>query len=543
MKNIALFIILLVSVMSMSGQTANDAITFGQQYHGGTARYMSMGGAFNALGGDFSTLSVNPAGIGIYRSNEFTFTMDLRFNASTTGVNPQMTQFDGNQLSAYNTQLTETKSNFNFNSVGYVAGADKGTDGLVRLNFGFGYNRLKNYHKAYRGEVLNSTHSLTDTWANSLNDNGVNGATTGAFVANQAYLMNTPDATNGSFTSPLIEGATVDYIKDVVEEGRINEWVFSVGGNVEHWLYFGATIGLQDINIKKEYYQTEYFMNTAHSDPFYDGKAYHRYSNDGAIEHSYEGTNEDYFNYYSQEYTRGTGLNGKFGLIVRPLDMFRFGLAVHTPTVNYLTVDHYADLFNNTYFYNEANEEASGGEGFEDASSYDYRTISPYKLHASAAVLLGKMLAIDAEVDMVDYSTMKIKDNNGGILAYQSANDAIKAMYKTSYNARVGAELKPVPSFALRGGVAYYGSPYENNITYDGNGNMADAADYYGDRLDYSGGIGIRSGDFFLDLAYIHSIQENRTMVFDGAISPNEYSEMNLDHTINRFMMTMGFKF
>jgi len=544
MKRIVLIMTLALSIFSLSGQTANDAITFGQQYHGGTARYMSMGGAFNALGGDFSTLSVNPAGIGIYRSNEFTFTGDLRFNETTTGVNAATTQIGGQALSPYSTSLTDTKSNFNFNSVGYVSGADvNSSQGLVRINYGFGFNRLKNYHKAYRGEVLNSTHSLTDNWAKSLNDFGTSGATTGAFIANQAYLMNTPNGVQDSYTSPLIEGATTDYIKDVVEEGKINEWVFSVGGNVDHWLYFGATFGLQDISIRKEYFQTEYFWNTSSDDSFYDGNSYHRYSDDGAMETAYEANDEDYFNYYSQEQIDGTGINGKFGVIVRPLDAFRFGLAIHTPTVNFIRVEQYADIYNNTYFFDEDNNENAGGEGYESVTPDDYRTISPYKLHGSAAVLLGKVLALDAEVDMIDYSSMKIKNTSGGTLDYQQANDAIKEMYKTSYNARVGAEFRVVPAMALRAGFSYYGSPYEDNIAYDASGEMTDAADYIGNRFDYSGGMGFRAGDFFLDLAYIHSVQENRNMLFDGAISPNEFYEMDLDQKTNRFMMTMGFKF
>lgn len=547
MKRIFLYIAITASIMSLSAQTANDAITFGQQYHGGTARYMAMGGAFNALGGDFSTLSVNPAGIGIYRSNEFTFTMDLRFSESTTIVDDKITQIKDIPLSPYNTSFTETKSNFNLNSVGYVSGSDLGNSGLVRINFGFGYNRLKNYHKAYRAEVWESPHSLTDNWARSLNEDEL--STLGAYLADRTYVLNRLENNAGQilkYESPLFNNNRVDYVKDVVEEGRINEWVFSTGGNVGHWLYFGATFGLQDINIRKEYFQTEYL--------YIDGLAnsYQRYyfdDNDNQQPDVIDAINSDRYTYYSQEYTNGIGLNGKFGIIVRPLDIFRFGVAIHSPTVNFLTVESYGDMTNFTAYYDEKNnfiDPSEGGTPGEDSyteDDYDYRTITPYKVNASAAVILGKFLAIDAEVDMVDYSTMKIKDTNGGTYVYTDANNAIKEMYKTAYNARIGAELKFAQVFALRAGASYYGSPYENNITYDGSGNMFDAADYIGDRFDYSGGFGIRAGDFFLDMAYIRSIQDNRTMVYDGALSPNEFYEMGLNHTTNRYMMTLGFKF
>ena len=37
----------------------------------GTARYVGMGGAMEALGADLSTISTNPAGLGLFRSNQY----------------------------------------------------------------------------------------------------------------------------------------------------------------------------------------------------------------------------------------------------------------------------------------------------------------------------------------------------------------------------------------------------------------------------------------------------------------------------------------
>lgn len=515
MKRILSLVAGIVFVLSVSAQTVNDAITFSQVYNGGTARYMAMGGAFNALGGDFSTLSVNPAGIGVYRSGEFTSTMDMRFNRTTV------------------TGLEDTKFNFNFNNIGYVEGVDVGDEGLIRLNFAFGFNRLNNYHKAYYAKVLNSSHSLTDNWANSLNNNGLDYCTTGAYNAYNSYLINED---GGAYESPLLPDATVDYIKDVKESGKINEWVMSMGGNINDMIYFGATLGIQSIDLKKEYYQTEYFNNIESGAD--SGYSYHR-PEDATPFTAYD---EDYFSYYSEEITDGIGVNAKFGVIVRPVGSVRIGLAVHTPTVKYLEVSQYADMYNNTYFYDSDGSLSYGGESSEESASYEYRTISPCKLHGSIAFVLGKSLAIDAEADFTDYSTMKIKDTDGRSIYYQNVNDAISEMYKKAINARIGAEYRVAPEFALRGGAAYYGSPYNDNIYYEG-GEATDAADYYGDRYDFSGGFGYRSGDFFMDFAFIRSVQSNRTMVFDDAIDGYEFDEMDVDQTLNRFMMTLGLKF
>ncbi len=496
-----------------SAQTANDALVFGQQYSGGSARYMSMGGAFNALGGDFSTLSVNPAGIGVYRSSEFSLTTDLRFNNTTTEMRPS--------LSSSTTPISDLKANLNLNSVGYVINSQLGNSGLISLNFGIGYNRLKNYHKSYRAEAYSSPYSLTDDWARSINENGLNNSTTGAFVADQAYLLNTVRDGNGDIldaTSPLLEGGTVDYMKDVVEEGRINEWLLSFGGNYDNTLYFGATFAFQDIDLKKEYFQSETFLSIQDvSNTNYD----------------------DYFNYYSEEKTSGVGIQAKFGLIYRPTDALRLGFAVHAPSFTFLTVEQYADINNNMYYV-----DGYAAEGREDLDSKEYRTISPYKLHFSAGYIVAKRLALDAEVDMVDYSAMRIMSSDGRTNIYSATNDAIQAMYKVAYNTRFGAEFKLIPMLSLRAGFAYTGSPFEDNIAHDSNNNIYDAADYVGARYDYSLGFGYRTGDYFLDFAYVKSNQSTRAFVFDDAISTS-YSadEMDLSHSINRIMMTIGFKF
>ncbi|MDR2917287.1 MAG: hypothetical protein LBV74_21035, partial [Tannerella sp.] len=87
MKKVGLFtgVLLLVCNMGIFAQGNEiDAFTLTNSDLGGTARSMSMAGAFGALGGDISAISNNPAGLGIYRSSEISGTLDLSMvNAST----------------------------------------------------------------------------------------------------------------------------------------------------------------------------------------------------------------------------------------------------------------------------------------------------------------------------------------------------------------------------------------------------------------------------------------------------------------------------
>ena len=61
----------------MGAQTAYDAYQISRYDLRGTARFMSMGGAFGALGGDLSVLGQNPGGIGVYRKSDIGITLDI----------------------------------------------------------------------------------------------------------------------------------------------------------------------------------------------------------------------------------------------------------------------------------------------------------------------------------------------------------------------------------------------------------------------------------------------------------------------------------
>ena len=73
MKNIRFAIVILctlVGTTSASAQNLYDAARLMGNDLNGTARFVGMGGAMGALGGDISTMGTNPAGMGIYRSND-----------------------------------------------------------------------------------------------------------------------------------------------------------------------------------------------------------------------------------------------------------------------------------------------------------------------------------------------------------------------------------------------------------------------------------------------------------------------------------------
>jgi hypothetical protein len=83
---------------TLNAQNEVDALRYSTQDNLGTARYSAMGDAFGSLGGEFSALSLNPAGIGMYQFSEFTFTPTFNLNSTKS-------YFNGTNTANYNTGL------------------------------------------------------------------------------------------------------------------------------------------------------------------------------------------------------------------------------------------------------------------------------------------------------------------------------------------------------------------------------------------------------------------------------------------------------
>ena len=70
-----LFILIITSTFSFS-QTFEDVLRYNSYTHEGTSRFNAMGGAFGALGGDVSAISVNPASSSIFIDSEIVISLN-----------------------------------------------------------------------------------------------------------------------------------------------------------------------------------------------------------------------------------------------------------------------------------------------------------------------------------------------------------------------------------------------------------------------------------------------------------------------------------
>ncbi|MFC2111224.1 OmpP1/FadL family transporter [Bacteroidota bacterium] len=482
MKKISIILVLIIAFSFASeAQTEVDALRYSQLTSGGTARFLSTGGAFGAVGADFSVLSMNPAGIGFYKKSELTFTPSLFTSKSES-------MFNGNPGE-------DSKYNFNFSNVGIVLAfdADNGQSSEWKnVQFGFGMNRTNNFNNRTIISGDNDETSLMDDYI--LKANGTPSNELDPFdtqLAWDTYLLDPSSIGTNNYFSRVPMGG-IKQTKEITSWGSMNEMVFSFGGNYNDKLYLGATMGIPYIRYTEESVYTEEL------DP-----------------DTIQGFKS--FTVYDNLETKGSGFNFKFGMIYRINDWVRVGAAVHTPTF-YSMHDNYSrqissDLDSATY-------EAESPSGI-----YDYQLTSPMRAIGSIAFIIGKRGLISADYEFIDYSTARLRsEQNQSLNAFSEVNSKINTIYTTTNNIRIGAEWNLAP-IKIRGGYALYGSPFKSGIND-------------GKSTSYTAGFGFREKGYFLDFAYVYSIHSE-----DYYLYPSVGSETKLDRITNSFLMTLGFKF
>lgn len=256
MKNKVFSIIISLLPATAFAQSAIDAYTLSQNDFRGTARFMAMGGAFGALGGDITSIVQNPAGIGVYRSSDISATLD---------VDMQSTQ-------SQNASNKVNQTKVSCNSFGYVGAFRLNGESLRTLNWGFSYNRNANRAHSMNGQINSLQSSLSNYVAGVTNAGGwtvndlagANYATTNApwmsVLSYDASIIN-PTSDGKSFQGLYGDGTTGYGEFEVIEEGGVDEFNFSLGGNVKDMVYWGVTVGVTDLDYKLYSYYGEKLDN------------------------------------------------------------------------------------------------------------------------------------------------------------------------------------------------------------------------------------------------------------------------------------------
>jgi len=493
MKRSLLPLFFLLAAAPVFAQLASDVLRYSYLQPGGTARYLGAGGAFGALGAEYSSLSNNPAGLAMFRSNELVVTPSLKFSKTDAVLPGGAAQQD-------------TKSNFGFDNVGFIFNTTPRSTKWKTFNVGIGLNRLNNFSQSiyYQGDANGSI--MNGFFANAQNviNSGGNETSFDPFGSSLAFDANAIYYQDNLLTSDFVgnENALLTRTQTLNTSGRMNEMVLSFAGNYEEKLMVGATIGVPFVNyrLEGEYQEKDPGGGVGGNVPFFDGLTYTEFLK-----------------------TEGVGFNFKMGLIYKVTQMLRLGAAFHTPTYLGLT-DTYSNTF--AYDYEDGGGSVQGEALVSPDGISDYRLRTPWRAIGSAAVLFKKFGFLSADYEFVDYSA-NAYNFTADVASAQSqederaVNNQIQRAYRQTSNIRIGGELA-LDNFRLRAGINMLGKPQAGETGY----NMA-----------YTTGAGVRGESFYLDLGY-------RFGRGKGSIAPYAGAPVaTTDNVSNDILLTLGFKF
>ena len=527
------------------GATAQETYESAQIATGdlnGTARYIGMGGAMEALGADISTMSSNPAGIGLFRRS---------WIGASGGATIQSGQENRNTMAGVSRE--KGTSNADLNQVGFVYSNKFSYNS--HFNMGFNYHKGRNFNQIisamnlldgesssnklsalnhyYHADLHNgsgkyaeeamSQHDLYD-WENELEPYTIKEDLPSSDYKNDYTVKN--------FEDYGYVGATL-YNAFRKNEGYIGEYDFNFSTNFNDRVYLGLTFGIKDVHYRSDYNYGETYAA------------------------GYAGSDKYRYNDYRQ--VTGTGFDVKFGVIVRPSEYspFRFGVYVHTPTWYDLTCERKSSYDPRTY-------------------SYDYRILTPWRFGVSLGHTIGKIVAIGATYEYADYTSIKNRIKTGSYTTWYTdgwrdwasthdtyANDpemnknTDKSLKGVSL-VKVGIEVKPSQVLAFRLGYNYESAIYNTEGHKDG---TIDAYNSYGQRMSthdfinwkatnrVTFGMGFTfDKNWTLDLSYQYAMQKGEYHPFES-VSENNGQIKNIgnicDVKNNRHQInaTLGYRF
>ncbi|CDD33943.1 putative uncharacterized protein [Bacteroides sp. CAG:714] len=538
---------LAMAAVAAVAQTQYDAARFSGSELNGTARFVGMGGAMSALGADISVIGTNPAGIGLFRSHDLS--LSFGFNKNVTNSN------------LGGTEVKDERTRASFDQLGFVYSTKIGNKTDLRyFNIGFNYHKMANFNRQFssRGNLNGSSLSWqmqdmmlgTGAYQNQASYDALldaeNPYTSSAYYGTpflgsmgvRTGLVDDVTGNDGSFGMMGWNGASGDYYSR--EEGGINAYDFNLSFNVQDRFYFGATLGVYDVNYSRysSYYET-----------VLDDKG----NDNGSFQLN---------NWFT---TEGAGLDLKLGVIVRPMEYspFRIGFAVHTPIWYSLNDRYTATLGTDILAFPEKYTENLSDYYAPDASYLlEYQLATPWKFNVSMGTTFSNVLAVDAEYEFANYAKARYKDAGGYDLA--AANGAVDKYLKNVHTFRIGMEAKFTPQFSFRAGYNYVTSPIaDNSARYVPNlsTNKADYIWFDETRTDpeyhnlkarntLTLGLGYRGKFMYADVAYKYDFYKSDFYMFDdyrfsndgnSIVSRNSAAAVN--HDRHQLLLTLGVKF
>jgi hypothetical protein len=479
---------------------------------------MAIGGAMGSLGGDITATYINPAGIGFYKTYEFVFTPSLMFN--------------NNKANYREINTVNKRAAFNLGPTGLIFGEQLRRDPKNSHAISIAINQLVNFNNIIHYQGLNNYSSFSEQFAEEFAKSGysINDVIQtnsplpyGAAPSLYTYLIDTVTV-NGQISIKAAPEYLLDsgmaLRQDLYKKtgGGVHELAISYAHNLKDKLLMGLTLGIPYVNYKS---------NTTFSESDTSGNVYNHFKS---------------FTYNDNFETKGVGFNLKIGVIYKPTEFIRLGLAIHTPSYMFLTDTRTTKVYTNLETPTGLPESFSVTSqtftnGQEGESKYTQR--APWKAILSASYVFREIENvkkqrgfITADIEYVNQKSSRFSSDNENITPtektyYSALNKVVKDEYKGVFNFRIGGELK-FNVIMARLGFAYYSNPYK------------DAA-FKANQLLLSGGLGYRNKGFFVDLTYVHRVKKDVSFPYRLEDRANTFATLNQKQ--GNVVATVGFKF
>ena len=410
---------------SMQAQETYEGAELATEDLNGTARYIGMGGAMEALGADISTISTNPAGIGMFRR-------------SWIGASAGATIQKGNSLNG-SVYSDNGKTNADFNQIGFVFAMQTGNESY--FNFGFNYHKRRNFN-----QILSAMGALSNS---SVSEKAV-----------LAKCSNTPSYTNMDdivFSNDEEQGVKhlpygTQFFGMNDNEGYIAEFDFNISGNIKNRLFLGLSVGVHNVNFKSLANYYENVMYNIHRNLEFDP------TSDTDADYDRLTANYPYaLETVNERKITGSGANIKFGAIWRPIatSPFRVGLYIHTPTWYRLSQDIWQDTYTDS---------KKGTYTVQDSYYNEYRLSTPWKFGVSLGHTFSNIVAVGATYEYAKYSSINTADEHSN--DDRAVNYNTEESLKGVHTLKLGVEVKPVPDVAIRAGYNYQSAIYDKSNGY-----------------------------------------------------------------------------
>jgi hypothetical protein len=503
MKKLTILAIGVLSVSNIIAQDISDALRYSQDEIQGTARFRALSGAFGALGGDMSAVSINPAGSAVFTKSHASLSL------SSLNVDNDISYFNGRSSSS------DSKIDLNQAGAAFVFQNTNESSSWKKFVLSVAYDKTANYDDQWFASGRN-TNSIDDYFLDYANGRRLDeisaftnetlsdayaeiGSIYGfgnqqAFLGYESFILEPESDTdeNTIYTSNIAPG-TFNQQYDYVARGYNGKFSFNAATQYKDKLYLGINLNTHFIN-----YERYTFLNESNS-------------NEGSLV-----TNVGFEN---NLLTIGNGFSFQFGAILKLTNELRAGLTYNSPTWFTITEE------------TSQNISTVQNDGSGSFSSFinpniinifpSYRLLSPGKITGSLAYVFGDQGLISFDYSRRDHTNTKFKPTSDPFFASQ--NNIMNNVFKVANTYRVGGEYK-IKQISLRGGYRLEESPYADDS-------------FYGDLTGYSLGIGYNFGNTKLDLTYDQAQRNTSNQLYSVGLTDAAL----LDTNNSNITLSLGF--